>query len=65
MPEASSKPCQLSKMMRHIEGLGIVRTVYSHIFRHIQGHSAIFINAQGHLRASSHIEASSGIIEAY
>ena len=26
--------------MRHIENPGIVRTVYSGIFRHIQGHSA-------------------------
>ena len=36
MPEAYSKPCQISKMMRHIENNGIVRTVHSDIFRHIQ-----------------------------
>ena len=38
MPEVYSKPCQMSKMMRHIDNPGIVRTVSSGIFRHIQGH---------------------------
>ena len=36
---------------RHIENPGIVRTVYSGILRHIQGHSAIFSRVrriQGH-----------------
>ena len=32
----------------HIENPGIVRTVYSGIFRHIQGHSAIFTHAQAY-----------------
>ena len=30
----------------HIGNSGIVRTVYSGVFRHIQGHSAIFSNIQ-------------------
>ena len=45
-PEAYSKPCQISKMMRHIENSGIDRTVYSSIFRHIQEHSIIFSYVQ-------------------
>ena len=36
MPEAYSKLCQISKMMRDIENPGIVNTVYSGTFRHIQ-----------------------------
>ena len=39
MPEAYSKLCQISTMMRHIENPGIVRAVYSgmfSLFRHIQ-----------------------------
>ena len=40
MPEA----CQISKMMRHIESPGIVRTVYSGILRHIHQHSALYAN---------------------
>ena len=42
-------------MSRHIENSGIVRTVYSGIFRDIQQDLAIF----------RHTEAYSGIIEAY
>ena len=42
MPAAYSKLSQISKMMRHIENSGIVRTVYSGIYRLIQGHPAIF-----------------------
>ena len=34
-------------MVRHIENLGIIRTVYSDIFRHIQEHSATFSHVQG------------------
>ena len=45
MPEAYLKSCQKSTMS-HIENSGIVRVVYSGIFRDIQGHSAIFKNAQ-------------------
>ena len=46
MPVAYSKPYQISEMMRHIENPGIVRTVYSGIFRHIQGLSAILSHVQ-------------------
>ena len=46
--EAYSKPCQISKTVRHIENSGIVRTVYSNIFRNIQGHSAIFCHDQAY-----------------
>ena len=41
MPEAHSKPCQISKMMKHIENSVIVQKVYSDIFLDIQGDSAI------------------------
>ena len=34
MLETYSKPCQISKMMGHIENPGIARTVYSGIFRY-------------------------------
>ena len=46
MPTAYSKPCQISKMIRHIEKPGLVRTVYSNVLRHIQGYSAIFSHVQ-------------------
>ena len=51
------KPCQITKMMRHIEYPGIVKTVqtFSGIFRHIQQY-------QGMCR---HFEAYSDIIKAY
>ena len=48
MPEAYSKPCQKSKTIRHIKQPDTVRTVYSGIFRHIQGHSAVIIHAQAY-----------------
>ena len=48
MPAACSKPCQTSQTVRHIENTGIIRTVYSGIFRHIQGHSAIISHAQAY-----------------
>ena len=51
--------------MRHIEISGIVRTVYSGIFRHIQEHSAIFNHIQVYWGILSHIQAYSGITEAY
>ena len=41
MPEAYSKPCQISKVMRHIENPGMVRTVYSVMFRHTEGYEDI------------------------
>ena len=65
MPETYSKLCQISKMIRHFENPDIVKTVYSYIFSHIQGHSAIFSQVQGHLGTLMHIEAYSGVIEAY
>ena len=34
-PEASSKACRTSKMLKHIKSPGIVRTVYSSIFKDI------------------------------
>ena len=43
MSATYSKHCQISKMMRHIENPGIVITVYSDIFRYIQGHAELFI----------------------
>ena len=48
MPEAHSKPCQISKMMRRTGKPVIARAVYSGFFRHIQGHSAIFSNFQAY-----------------
>ena len=43
IPAAYSKPCQISKIMRHIENPGIVRTVYSGIFRDIQAYSWTYL----------------------
>ena len=48
MSEASSKLCQISKMMRDIENFGIIRAVYSGIFRHIQQHLIIFSHVQAY-----------------
>ena len=62
MFEAYSKPCQISKMMRHIENLDIVRTLYSGIFMHSSGS---FRNIQAYWRTLRHIETYSGIIKAY
>ena len=42
MPEAYSKPSQISKILRYIENPSMVRTVYPGIFKYIQGLSAIF-----------------------
>ena len=49
MPKAYSKPCQIAKIMRHIENTGIVRTVYF----------------QAYLGALRHTEIYSGLIEVY
>ena len=38
MHVAYSKPCQMSKMMKQTENPGIVRTVYSGIFRDIKAY---------------------------
>ena len=62
MSEAYAKPFQISKMMRYIENPGTVKTVYSDIFRRIQGHSPIFSHAQGRSGTLRYIEAYSGII---
>ena len=51
IPAAYSKPCQISKMLRHTENPDVIRTVYSGIFRHIQGHSAIFCHVQANIEA--------------
>ena len=65
MPEAYSKPCQIYKMMRHIENPGIVRRIYSGIFNHIQGYSTLFSHGQPYWGTISYIEEYSGIIEIY
>ena len=69
MPEAYEKLCQTSKMMSHIENPGIIRTVYSGIFRqtylrtfsNIQPcsgqYSAMFKRIEGHQRILKHIQA--------
>ena len=64
MPTTYSNPCQISKMMRHIEKPGLVRTVYSNIFRDIQRYSAIFSHFQAFWGTLRHTEAYSDI-EAY
>ena len=46
MTEGYSKFRKTFKMMRHIENLGIVKTVYSGIFGNIQGYLAIFSHGQ-------------------
>ena len=38
-PDPSSKACETCKMIRHIQCPGIVKTVYSNIFKDIQGYS--------------------------
>ena len=52
MPETYSKTCQISKIMRHIENAGQIKTVYSGSFKYIQGHFALFSlmlrHIQGH-----------------
>ena len=65
MSETYSKLYQVSKMMRHIENPGIVRTVYSGIFMYIKGHSAIFSHVQPCQGTLRHIQANVGIIKAY
>ena len=35
MPEPFSKSCQIAKVMKHIENPGIVRMLYSGIFRYL------------------------------
>ena len=50
---------------RCIQNSGIVRTLYSGVFRHIQGHSAIFSHGHAYWRILRYIKAYSGINEAY
>ena len=61
MPTTYSNPCQISKMMRHIEKPGLVRTVYSNIVRHIQRYSVIFSHVQALWETLRHTEPYSGI----
>ena len=49
----------------HIKNPGIVRTVYSGIFRPIQGHSAIFSHVQAYWQTLRYIEVYLGITEAH
>ena len=41
--EASSKVCRTCKMMMHIQSPGIVRTIYSSVFKDIKASSEILI----------------------
>ena len=69
MPKAYSRPCQISIMMKHIENLGIVRTVYSGIFGDIQqylaGFRPIFRDFQVYCGTLRHIKALLWQIEQY
>ena len=42
-PKASSKACRTCKMIMHIQSPGIVRTIYSSIFKDIYAYSEILI----------------------
>ena len=59
------KPCQISKMVGHIENSSIVRTIYSGIFRGIQQHSTTFRNIKGHQGIVRHIQSLLRYIEPY
>ena len=50
---------------QHTENPGIVRTVYSCIFRPIQSHSAIISHVKAYWGTLRHTEAYLGIIEAH
>ena len=63
MSDAYSKPCPISRMMRHTVNPDIVRTVYSGIFRHIQGHSCLFRHFQAYSGTFSNIHPCSGILK--
>ena len=45
-PKASAKVCLTCKMIAHIQSPGIVRTVYSSIFKDIDAYSATLPGAQ-------------------
>ena len=57
MPDAYSKPCQISKIMRHIENPEIEQL--------IQAYSGTFSNIQAYSGTSRHIQALLGHIEPY
>ena len=61
MTEAYWKPCQISKMNRHFEKPGIVRTLYSGIFMHI----GTFSNIQVWSGILSDVNAYWGIFRHY
>ena len=66
MLEAYSKPCHISKMIRHIERPCLATTVYLGIFEgYTQGHSAKSSHVLVYWGRLRHIEANSGIIEAH
>ena len=46
--KASSKTCQICKMISHIQSSGIVTTVYSSIFKDLQVYSEILLHIQQH-----------------
>ena len=45
-PEASSKSCRTCNMIMHIQSPGIVRTVYSNVFKDILEYSGILMEIQ-------------------
>ena len=64
MTEEYSKPCQISKMMKHIENPDTVKAVFSGILRDIQRHVALFSHVQACLGTLRYAQAYSGITEA-
>ena len=50
-PKAFSTACQTSQIIRHIQSLSMVRTVYSRIFNNILAYSGILMLVQPHLQA--------------
>ena len=65
MTEEYSKPCQISKMMKHIENPDTVKAVFSGVLRDIQRHVALVSRVQVCSATSWDVEAYSGITEAY
>ena len=47
-PKASFKACQTRKMIMHTQSPGIIKTVYSKIFRDIYAYSGILRHIQSH-----------------
>ena len=47
-PQTSSKACRTRKMIRHMQNLGIIRTVYSIIFKGIYEQSGILMHICPH-----------------